>query len=53
MVGVVGIIIKMNLKMGANNNCVIMMTYIKQTASATNQIKHDGFSYNTVVFVIS
>ena len=33
--------------------CVVMMTHIKETASATNQIKHGGFSYITVVLVIS
>ena len=28
-----------------NSNCVIIMMYIKETASATNQIKHGSFSY--------
>ena len=36
-----------------NYVCVIMMMHIKETASATDQIKHGGFSDITVVLVIS
>ena len=32
------------------NTCVIMIMHIKETASATNQIKHCSFSYITVWF---
>ena len=29
------------------------MTQIKETASTTNQIKHSGFSYNTLVSLMN
>ena len=32
---------------------VIMMMHIKETTSATNQNKHTGVSYNTMVLAIS
>ena len=33
--------------------CVIMMTHITETISASNQVKHSGFSYIMAVLVIS